>query len=152
MTINEAMSNCFRLHEKMRDHTTEQIVQGMDPKVCGLLHQQSIARHEEKRARIASRLVVSPKVIALDLSDGLGDRLEHNFMMPLQRLVELREVEHHDAICHGNGPSSMCRSRRPHRGTPENAFFIHRADFASPRNRTEAAEFRLRQVYAERAG
>src|SRR5262249_17748195 len=116
MTINEAMSNRFRLHEKMRDHTTEQIVQGMNPKVCGLLHQQGIARHEEKRARIvASPLVVSSKVVALDLSDGLGDRLEHNFVMPLQRLVELRDVEHDDAICHGNSPSPICRSRFPHR-------------------------------------
>src|SRR5215831_12678317 len=120
MTIDEAMSNCFRLHEKMRDHTTVEIVQGMNPKVCCLLHQQGIARYEEKRGRIvASRLVVSPKVIALDLSDGLGDRVEHNFVMPLQRLVELRDVEHDDAICHGNGPSSLCRSRWLHRRTPE---------------------------------
>src|SRR2546421_6046666 len=118
MTIDEAMGNRFRLHEKMRDHTTVQIVRGMNPKVCCLFRQQGIARHEEKRPRIVTlRLVKSPKVIALDLSDGLGGRVEHNFVMPLQRLVELREVEQDDAICHRNGPSAMCRLRWPHNGT-----------------------------------
>src|SRR5262249_52958024 len=109
-------------------------------------------RHEEKRARIvASCRVVSPKVVALDLSDGFGDCLEHNFVMPLQRLVELRDVEHDDAVCHGNGPSSLRRSRRPH-----GAVQRMRSSFIAPtphtRDRTEAAEVRLRQVYAERAG
>src|SRR5262245_4368677 len=32
-TVDEAMSNRFRLHEKMRDHATVQIVRAMNPKV-----------------------------------------------------------------------------------------------------------------------
>jgi hypothetical protein len=43
---------------------------------------------------------VPPKVIALDVSDSLADRVEHDLVMQLQWLVEPREVEHDDAIWH----------------------------------------------------
>src|SRR5262249_28501837 len=81
----------------------------------------------EKRAAIViRRIVVPPKLITLDPCDRLGAQVEHHFVMRLQRLAKPREVEHDDAIC-----------RWPLRGA---------------RHRTDAAEVRLRQVYAELGG
>ena len=74
--------------------------------------------------------------------------------MRLQRLAEPREVEHDGAICHGNQPPFGYPIRDGRcTGLPKlrSSFsaLIRRAD---ARDRTDAGEVRLRQVYAELGG
>ena len=69
--------------------------------------------------------------------------------MRLQRLAEPREVEHDDAICHDNRPPSRCPIRDMGRCAVLPRF---RSVGADARDRTDAAEVRLRQVYAELGG
>jgi hypothetical protein len=45
-------------------------------------------------------LVASPKVVTLDVGNRLAARVEHDPVMPLQRLAEPRKVDHDDASCH----------------------------------------------------
>src|SRR5499433_2694697 len=100
------------------------------------------------------RIVGPPKLITLDPCDSLGAQVEHGFVMRLQRLAEPREVEHDDAICHGNRPPSRC----PIRGGRCAGLPRLRSSLSAPirradaRDRTNAAEVRLRQVYAELGG
>src|SRR5262245_9033780 len=108
--------------------------------------------HEEKRTGVVTcRIVVPPKLIALEFRDSLGVQVEHDFVMRLQRLAEPREVQHDRAICHGNRPFIHAPNPRwPLSGTLESAFSLQRAD--PEHDRADAAEGRLRQVYAKWAG
>src|SRR5262249_32732148 len=137
--VDEAMDDGLRLREKMGHNAAVEIIRRTNPKTCRLVQQQRVVRHEEKRAAIViRRIVVPPKLITLDPCDRLGAQVEHHFVMRLQRLAKPREVEHDDAICHGNRLSIQVPDPRwPLRGA---------------RHRTDAAEVRLRQVYAELGG
>ncbi len=71
----------------------------------------------------------APKLIVLDPCDGPGAQVEHDFVMSLERLAELREVEHDDASCHGNRPFlHPCFPRWPPSGIPDNALAVRRTD------------------------
>src|SRR5258708_29867758 len=66
---------------------------------------------------IMFRIVKPPKLITLDPRDSLGARVEHDFVMPLQRLAEPREVEHDGAICHDRQPCMHAPTRDDGEGT-----------------------------------
>src|SRR5215472_17226856 len=74
--------------------------------------------------------------------------------MRLQRLAEPREVDHDDACGHDNRPLIHAPNPRwPLSGTPESAFSLQCADPSRlGRGSPDAAEGRLRQVYAELGG
>src|SRR5437016_5828833 len=85
-----------------------------DPEVRRLVHQQGVVGHEEEAMTMdRSLLVVSSKLIALDGSDSFGATLKHNFVVPLQWLAELREVDNDDTSGHGSSnPPSTCPAQR----------------------------------------
>src|SRR5262249_60299686 len=90
------------------------------PEMRCVVQQQGVVRHEEERAGIViCRTVMPPKFIARDLCDSLGAQVEHDFVMRLQRLAEPREVNHHDASCHGRQSFTYtCDRRWPLSGNP----------------------------------
>src|SRR5215813_5461581 len=101
------------------------------------------------------RIVAPLKLTTLDACDSVGVQVEHDFVMRLQRLAEPREVEHDGAICHGNRPPSGCPiAMAAERCSRECVLRSTRSSliWADARDRTDAAEIRLRQVYAELGG
>src|SRR5262249_16055745 len=149
------MGDGFRLHKKMGDNTAVEIIRRMNAETCCLVQQQGVVRHEEERAGIVMcRVVVPPELVALDLCDRLSVQVEHGFVMCLQRLAEPREVEHDDAICHGNRPPSSCPIRGGRcAGLPRlRSSFTPTTRPVDTRDRTNAAEVRLSVVYAELGG
>src|SRR5262249_7481587 len=149
------MGDGFRLHEKIGDNTAVEIIRRMNAETWWLGQEEGGGRDEEGAARIVMwRCRMAPELVALDLCDRLSVRVEHSFVMCLQRLAEPREVEHDDAICDGNRPPSRC----PIRGGRCAGLPRLRSSLSAPirradaRDRTNAAEVRLRQVYAEWGG
>src|SRR5262245_27960781 len=155
--IDQAMGDGFRLHEKMGHDAAVEISWRTDAETCCFVQQQGVVRHEEERAGVVTRrIVVPPKLVALEFRDSLGAQVEHDFVMRLQRLAEPREINHDDACCHGSRPFINTHNPRwPLSGTPESALSLQRADPSRPGTRArspDAAEGRLRQVYAELGG
>src|SRR5262249_4682691 len=142
----------FCLCEKVRDDAAIEIIRRANPETCCLVQHQGVVRHEEERAGILTgRTIESAKLTTLDLCDSLGSQVEHDLVMPLERVPEPREVQHDDASCHASGPFIHAPDpRSPLQGgsrcAPCSAPIRRPAD---ERDRTDAAEVALRQVYAE---
>src|SRR5215813_14353512 len=134
------MGDGFRLHEKIGDNTTVEITRRTNAETCCLVQQQGVVRHEEERAGVVTcRIVVPPKLIALEFRDSLGAQVEHHFVMRLQRLAEPREVNHDDSCCHDNRPFIHPPNPRwPLSGTPESAFPSARRSLSSGQTSTLA--------------